>query len=200
MDLDGSIFWYVGIALVLAALAISFVGIRGKDSFPPGNGVFWGLTALFAALVVGTAAYAVANASEEQDKRDKELAAEASEAEEAVAEETPATGEQGGAPPPPAAAAQTLDVTSPADGGLIFEPADLAGEAGAITLAYANPSPVPHSIAVEDEGQGDVLAESEVITNAEVEITAEFVPGEFIYFCTVPGHREAGMEGVLTVE
>jgi plastocyanin len=192
MDLNGSDFWYVGIALVLAALALSFVGIRGKDSFPPSGMVLWGVMALFAALVVGAGAFAVANASEEQDKRNEELAGESAQAEAAVTEEAPA-----GAP---AGAAETLDVTSPADGGLVFEPADLAAEAGTITLAYANPSPVPHSIAVEDDGQENVLAESEVITESEVEITAEFVPGEFIYFCTVPGHREAGMEGVLTVQ
>ena len=35
MDLDGTFFWYFGGALVLAALAISFLGIRGKATFRP---------------------------------------------------------------------------------------------------------------------------------------------------------------------
>ena len=34
----------------------------------------------------------------------------------------------------------------------------------------------------------------------EQEATAELVPGEYIYFCTIPGHREGGMEGTLTVD
>ena len=68
-----------------------------------------------------------------------------------------------------------------------------------VTLAYANPSPVPHNIALEDDA-GMVLAESEDITAGEVSIEADVVPGEYIYFCSIPGHRESGMEGTLTVE
>ena len=66
-------------------------------------------------------------------------------------------------------------------------------------LGYENPSPVTHNIALEDDQQ-QTLVESEDVFEGAVEITADVVPGEYIYYCTIPGHREGGMEGVLTVE
>lgn len=225
MDLDGSIFWYLGGALVLAALAISFIGIRGKDSFPPSRRAMGVGLAVFALLVVTTVAYAVANASEEKEHRDAEIAEAEAEAgeEEVEAGDTVTTnpgGQPEGTPPqepgaapggekapsetgddesPVGGAAQSLDVTSPSDGSLAFEPEGLQANAGLVSLAYSNPSPVPHSIAIEDE-QGETLDESDTVVNGDTEASDTLTPGEYIYYCTVPGHREGGMEGVLTVE
>lgn len=202
--MDGSIFWFFGGALVVAALVISFYGIRHKESFPPSGAALAGVGLLFGFIVIGTAAYGWANASEEQDHRNKELAEEeahaAEEEQPQAAEAGAAPAAQAPAPAPPAGPApgETLDVTSPADGSLVFDPDGLEAQAGVITLAYENPSPVPHSIAIEDD-QGQTLDESETVTNAGTDAGAELAPGEFVYYCTVPGHRESGMEGTLTV-
>ena len=195
--MDGTVFFYFGGALVAAALVLSYVGIRGKASFPPSRPVLGGVTAVFAVIVIGTAAYAVANAREEQEHRDQEIAEE----EAAAAEEE--AGAEGGAGEPAGEApaggeASLLDVTSPEDGGLSFEPDGLEASAGTITLAYDNPSQVQHSIAIENEA-GETLAESETVIGETTEASAELAPGEFVFYCTVPGHREGGMEGVLTV-
>jgi plastocyanin len=216
MDLDGSIFWWLGGALVVAALVLSAVGIRGKDDWPPSGGVMWGLLGVLAVMVVGTGAYAVANASEEKEHREHELAAEEGEAEQA--QEREGAGSAGASPeaqspeePTPttedeapegegAGPAESFDVTSPEDGSLVFDPDGIQAQAGTITLAYTNPSPVVHNIYLEDENQ-EVLAESEdVMGGDETEISAQLAPGEYTYFCAIPGHRQAGMEGVLTVE
>ncbi len=223
MDLDGSIFWYFGGALVLAALAISFIGIRGKDSFPPTGRAMGAGIAVFGFLVVGAAAYSVANASEEKEHRDAEIAeAEALASEEVESGDTvttnPGGSPSGETPTEPGAApggeqapseqasplveggpAQTLDVTSPPDGSLVFDPDGLQAAAGAVKIAYANPSPVSHNVAIEDDA-GQLLAESSTVANEDTETSAELVPGEYVFFCTVPGHREGGMEGTLTVE
>lgn len=212
MDLDGSIFWYFGGALVLAALAISFVGIRGKANFPPSGPAMWGVTAVFGLLVAGACAYGIANASEEKEHRDAEIAEEEAEAEEAVAAEAPSSetvapsAPEGGQPPGSAneseeaeVGTQELALTSPEDGSLAFDPDGLEAQTGAVTLAYDNPSPVSHNVALEDEG-GQLVVESETISDAVVSVKAELVPGEYIYFCSVPGHREGGMEGTLLVE
>jgi uncharacterized cupredoxin-like copper-binding protein len=58
---------------------------------------------------------------------------------------------------------------------------------------------VPHSIAVET-ANGDLLGETQPGTqNVQKLEIPELAPGEYIFYCTVPGHREGGMEGDLTV-
>lgn len=211
--MDGSLFFWLGGVLVLAALAIAAIGIREKGSFPPSRGVLVLGIAVFAAVVVATSALAVVNAQDEQEHREGELAAEEKEAaeegaatqgEEAPGGEAPSPGgqpqqvEQDEQPPPPSSAS-ALNVTSPEDGGLIFEPDGLEARSGNVTIAYSNPSPVPHSLAVEAAG-GNVLGETTVFAEGEEEVIIDQVtPGEYVYFCTVPGHREGGMEGDLTV-
>ena len=203
--MDGSLFFWLGGALVLAALAIAAIGIRGKASFPPNRAVLVLGTAAFAAIVVATTALSVVNAQDEQEHRDKELAEEEATAEEAPPPPAPAPGGQPqqvnpNEKPPPPSSASALDVTSPDDGGLIFEPDGLEAQAGNVTITYSNPSSVPHSLAVES-ADGNVLGETEVFTGGEQEVTLDgLTPGAYVFFCTVPGHREAGMQGDLTVQ
>jgi plastocyanin len=208
--MDGSLFYWLGGALVLVALGIAAIGIRGKGSFPPSRAVMVLGTAAFVAIVVATTALSVVNAQDEQEHRDKELAEEQAAAEEGAAEETtpapapagqpPAAGGGNQQAPQPPAAAASLDVTSPSDGSLVFDPDGLEAKAGSLTITYSNPSPVPHSLAVEN-ADGNVLGETEVFSGSEHEVTLDdLTPGEYVFFCTVPGHREAGMEGDLTVQ
>jgi plastocyanin len=178
--MEETLFYVFGIALVLSALALSALGLR-SESFPTSQIVLAGVVAYFALLVGATSTFAVLNAREEQRVRDAEHAEEA-----AQAAETEAAGEQ------------TVRVSSPADGALIFEPDKLAAKAGPVTIEYDNPSPVDHSVAIE--AGSETLAESEIATDATLTATADLEPGEFVFYCTVPGHREAGMEGTLTVK
>jgi len=75
-----------------------------------------------------------------------------------------------------------------------FAPADLMATAGAYTGVLVNDGSIEHDIKF-DNGDAIVAAAGE---------TAEFdfeVPAEGIrYFCTIPGHAEAGMEGVIHTE
>jgi plastocyanin len=107
-------------------------------------------------------------------------------------QEAPATEEGGGG-----GGGETVEVSSPADGSLKFDQSELTAPAGEVTFTYSNPSQVPH--AFEVEGQG-VEEETETFTEGEDSITVQLEPGEYVYYCPVGSHREAGMEGTLTVE
>ena len=198
-----TIFYIGGGLLVVGALLVSFIGIRGKDSFPPGRGAMTAGIGVFAVLVAGTAAFAVASARDEQEHRESEQAqtreAEAAEDEPPAEGGAPAEGKAPAEGQPAGGPAITLDVTSPDDGSLDFEPPRLSASPGTITLAYDNPSVVTHNIYLQDAEEA-VLAESEDVAGGAVEISAELPPGEYFYYCNIPGHREGGMEGTLTVQ
>jgi plastocyanin len=193
--MEETLFYVFGIVLVLSALAVSALGLR-SERFPTGRIALLGLVAYFVVLVGATSTFAVLNAREEQRQRDEEHA-EAAEAT-AAGEEQAAGGDATTTPEALQGGEQTVEVSSPADGALVFEPSKLTANAGTVTIQYDNPSPVDHSVAIE--AGGETLAESEIGTETTLTATADLEPGEFIFYCTVPGHREAGMEGTLAVE
>ena len=186
--MDGNFFFVVGIVLVIAAVVLAFFGIRGADSFPPGRGVLVGVTALFVAIVATTMAFAVVKSEDEQKKRNEEQAEEEQQAQ-----------AEAGQPATSGAPGISLAVDSPSDGSLVFQPNGLTAKPGNITITYDNPSQVPHSIAVATSN-GNVLGEVQPFTAGKESVDLTNVAaGKYVFYCTVPGHREAGMEGNLTV-
>jgi plastocyanin len=101
------------------------------------------------------------------------------------------------------------DEVAEADGRLLEIPADPSGallyvfdsataSPGPLTITSVNESSIPHNIALEGGGVDEV---GEVVQDGGVsEIEVEVEEGEYTYYCSVPGHREGGMLGTLTVE
>jgi len=81
---------------------------------------------------------------------------------------------------------------------LAFDKESLTAKAGKVTIDFQNPSPIPHNVVIEQNGKE--LAGFEPIAEAEKSETAELKPGTYTFYCSVPGHRQAGMEGTLTVK
>ena len=73
-------------------------------------------------------------------------------------------------------------------------------KAGPVAIEFTNPQSLSHDVEVEDQSGEDIGA-TELIADSKTTATiADVKPGDYTFYCSVPGHREAGMEGTLTVE
>jgi len=91
-----------------------------------------------------------------------------------------------------------LEIPADPSGGLVYVFGAARAEAGPLTLRSPNESSVDHNIAVEGNGVREL---GPVVKDGGVsEIQVDLEPGRYTFFCSVPGHREGGMEGPLTVE
>jgi len=84
-------------------------------------------------------------------------------------------------------------------GGLAYTSKTATASAGKVTVDFTNPQPIPHDVAIEDDS-GKTVGQTEVLAEGSDSAVVDLKPGEYTFFCTIPGHREAGMEGTLTVK
>ena len=95
------------------------------------------------------------------------------------------------------AGGETLKIAADPGGALKFDKSSLTATAGKVTIVMDNPSDLPH--AVEIEGNGVEVAGDTVMKGGVSEASADLKAGEYEFYCPVEGHKEAGMEGTLTV-
>ena len=78
-----------------------------------------------------------------------------------------------------------------------IDPKDVTTKAGEVTFAIANDGSVPHNLEVE----GGIEEVSKTIQGGQkTDLTVNLEPGEYEMYCAIPGHREQGMEGTVTVQ
>lgn len=97
------------------------------------------------------------------------------------------------------AGAATVDVEADPSGALAYTTDEAESKAGNVTVNFTNSSPVPHDVRIEDSG-GEDIGGTEVLSEGSESAKVDLKPGEYTYFCSVPGHRQGGMEGTLTVK
>ena len=91
-----------------------------------------------------------------------------------------------------------LEIPADPSGGLAYQFGSAEAPAGQLEIDSQNESSVDHDIAIEGNG---VSEKGEVVKDGGVsKISADLKAGEYTFFCSVPGHREGGMEGKLTVK
>jgi outer membrane protein assembly factor BamB len=100
--------------------------------------------------------------------------------------------------------------TAPTTAGVIKIAADPTGllkytvsaittTAGTKTVEFTNESPLEHSVVIENASKKDI-GETPIFDHGTKSFKVTLTAGTYTYFCSVPGHREAGMVGTLTVK
>lgn len=95
-------------------------------------------------------------------------------------------------------AGTTLELSADPSGKLEFDKTRLEAPAGRVTIVLTNDASVEHNVAIEGNS---VDVESELVKDGgKTSVTAELKPGTYTFYCSVPGHEEAGMKGTLIVK
>jgi plastocyanin len=105
---------------------------------------------------------------------------------------TSATGGGGGG-------GSTVDISTPSGSDLAYDQKDVSAKAGTVTIDFDNRQAQQHDVKVEDSS-GQEIGGTELVSSNTATGTVDVQPGTYTFFCSVPGHREAGMEGTLTVK
>jgi len=96
--------------------------------------------------------------------------------------------------------ASTLKFEADPNGQLAFTTSEATASAGEVTIEFNNPQALPHDVKIESSDHNKQLGGTEVVTQGSDSATVDLKPGTYIFYCSIQGHREAGMEGTLTVK
>jgi plastocyanin len=92
-----------------------------------------------------------------------------------------------------------LQLSADPQGALAFSVTALTAGSSHVTIAFTNRSPVSHNLTIAN-AKGTVLGATPTFNGGTKRLTLQLPPGTYTFYCSVPGHRLAGMKGVLTVQ
>jgi uncharacterized cupredoxin-like copper-binding protein len=95
------------------------------------------------------------------------------------------------------AGAQVVEIDIAAS-GFAFTTSTAHANAGPVELRSKNPQAVSHDISLKGNGvsvKGNMVSAGGISTVT----VANLKPGTYTFYCSVPGHEQAGMKGTLTV-
>jgi len=106
--------------------------------------------------------------------------------------------------PKPAASATTgageaLSLEANPEGQLKYSRTALSTRAGKVSIDFTNMAPLAHNMTVAS-ASGAVVGATPTFQGGAKTLTLNLKPGTYKFYCSVPGHRMAGMEGTLTVK
>jgi plastocyanin len=98
-----------------------------------------------------------------------------------------------------ATAAGPLALAAAPSGQLAFTRSSLSAKAGTVTIRFTNTAPEGHNLTIQQGTNGPVLAATPTFQGGTRTLSVHLRPGTYTFFCSVAGHRMAGMQGTLTV-
>lgn len=96
-------------------------------------------------------------------------------------------------------AGTTLSLAANSEGQLKYSTNSLSAPAGKVTIDFTNMAPIGHNVTIESSSH-QTLGATPTFQGGSKTLTLDLKPGTYKFFCSVPGHRMAGMEGTLTVK
>jgi uncharacterized cupredoxin-like copper-binding protein len=99
----------------------------------------------------------------------------------------------------PAPASGSLSLAANPEGQLKYETTSLTAKAGAVSIAFTNSSSLAHNLTIASSS-GSVVGATPTFSGGSKTLSLNLKPGTYKFYCSVPGHRQAGMEGTLTVQ
>ena len=99
--------------------------------------------------------------------------------------------------PPAVAKNGTLTIPTDPTGALAYVTDKASAPTGSVKLVSPNKSPIQHNIALKGPatGSGPVVG-----SGGTSSFSVNLKPGDYEFFCSVPGHEAGGMKGTLTVK
>ena len=145
----------------------------------------------FLLLICAVVALGVAGCGGD-DNSSSDTAAATTETTDTTATDEGTTGASGGG-------GGVIKVAADPGGDLAFVQKSLTAKAGKNTVEFTNESSLPHDVKIEEGGKE--VGGTDVVSGGKAEATVQLDAGEpYTFYCSVPGHRDAGMEGKLTVK
>jgi plastocyanin len=92
-----------------------------------------------------------------------------------------------------------LTVAADPGGQLKFTKSSLTAKAGKVTIQFTNSAPLAHNLTIQKGANGPTVGATPTFMGGSKTLTVDLKPGSYTFFCSVPGHRQGGMKGTLTV-
>jgi plastocyanin len=105
----------------------------------------------------------------------------------------------GNAHAPQPRGANSISVAADPRGILRYTASSLSARAGSDTVHFINDSPIPHNMTVRRGTNGPIVAATPTFNGGTRTLQVALKPGLYTFYCSVPGHRAAGMHGTLEV-
>jgi len=97
-----------------------------------------------------------------------------------------------------AGASSSLSLAAVPSGQLKYDKSTLTAKAGKVSIAFTNQAALAHNLTVESGGS--VVGATPSFEGGSKTLSLTLKAGTYKFYCSVPGHRQAGMEGTLTVQ